>query len=448
MRLTLRPIALAGLAMLGALTASIFEAPDAQADAAKAPKEEDLLGVIPVTAQGTGQRVLPKIGVVQSLSTDMEDVTLRGVMRRDLDLCGEYEVLPDKDAPEAGLSNTVDIKAWEKKNVEAVVKVVGKKAGADKAELRAIVWQVKSGETPIWDKTYSVPLADVREESHRLADLVIGALTGYKGGFASRMVFTSGSGSNRQAFQIDADGNNAKRVSTTAQLAIAPAIGKNEMIYYSAAEKKNQDFSIFTPGVTTPIKLPVTGSVYSMAWSRDRAQLAVAIGNNEGISIFTGADFGSLKKAFPQKLALHPAFSPSGKVGYSGEGKYGQRIYLDGKPISPDGLMATAPTFCKNPDGVKVVYSVGAGKNNDLVSSDENGKNQLRLTSGAGRNSYPACSPDGRLVAFFSTRKTGEGEGLYIMRLDGFRPKRISNLTGQELRWEPLPAGKGVEVKN
>jgi TolB protein len=34
------------------------------------------------------------------------------------------------------------------------------------------------------------------------------------------------------------------------------------------------------------------------------------------------------------------------------------------------------------------------------------------------------------------------------MRVDGLRPKRVSNLMGDSLRWDPLPAGRGVEVKN
>ena len=71
-----------------------------------------------------------------------------------------------------------------------------------------------------------------------------------------------------------------------------------------------------------------------------------------------------------------------------------------------------------------------------------------RLTQNQGRNGYPACSPDGRLVAFFSTRTSGEGPGLYVMRLDGGRPKRISTLVGDSLRWDPLPPGRGVEMKN
>jgi TolB protein len=138
-------------------------------------------------------------------------------------------------------------------------------------------------------------------------------------------------------------------------------------------------------------------------------------------------------------MALHPTFTPSGKLAFAGAGSQGQRIYVDNKPISPDGLFASAPVFCNNPDGVRAVFAVGVGKDTDLVSTGEQGGPLVRLTQGQGRNGYPACSPDGRLIAFFSTRTGGEGPGLYIMRLDGMRPKRVSTMLGDSLRWDPLP---------
>src|SRR5262249_213061 len=126
---------------------------------------------------------------------------------------------------------------------------------------------------------------------------------------------------------------------------------------------------------------------------------------------------------------------------------WSQRVYVDGKPISPDGLWASSPTFCNNPDGERVVFAVGATKNQDLVVANAKGGGLARITNNAARNSYPACSPDGRLVAFFTTRKSNEGPGLYIMRIDGGRPKRVSPLLGDSLRWDRLPPGKAVEVK-
>ena len=411
-----------------------------------APDAEKLLGNILVVAQAQG-RPLPKIAVYPSLSADIEDVTLRSVVRRDLDLCGEFELLDEKKHPE-GLYLTdspVDAKAWTATGIEALVRVTGKKSGGDKAELKGQAYFVKKGPDPVFEKRFIVPVKDLRVESHRLADQIIGALTGTNGSFASKMAFASGSGKLRRVFVIDADGNNAQAISPTDRTAIAPAFGKNEELFY-AGSINNDEYKIFTPtgGPFTP---PYKGSVYGIAFNKDRSQVALALGQGPTIKMFAGPDFANVKPVFPQlAMALHPAFSPSGKLAFAAAGKYSQRIFIDGKAVSPDGLWASSPSFCNHPDGVRAVFMVGAGKATDLVATGETGGGLARLTQGQGKNSYPACSPDGRLVAFFSTRTSNEGPGLYISRIDGGRPKRVSTLLGDSLRWDPLPKGSGVEA--
>jgi TolB protein len=132
-----------------------------------------------------------------------------------------------------------------------------------------------------------------------------------------------------------------------------------------------------------------------------------------------------------------------------------QRIYVDGKPISPSGFMASAPVFCDTPQGLLLLYTVGVGANADVIASDTTGGGIRRLTQHEGANTYAACSPDGRLVAFFSTgkRKRGEGAtsrdqeagaGLFVMPIA--RPwlaKKISTEVGESLRWEPIAPSIG-----
>lgn len=425
-------------------TSALSIAPLAAADSPPAGdkplKPEDLLGNMVVVAGAGAGRPLPKIGIQPSLAAEIEDVTLRSVVQRDLDLCGEFEVLPDSAAPDGlYLSDTpVDVKAWAAKGVESVVKVTGKKGPKGQVELRAQAFFVQKGATPVFDKSFTVPADHVREESHRVADLVIGALTGQNGGFASHMAFVNGSGAIRRVFTIDADGHDAKAVSPQGAVALSPAFGKNGDLYYTASVN-NDVYRLFGP--SGAVSLPVQGSVYGLAFSRDKSQVALSIGVGSTLQMFLGPDFAGIKSASTVGLALHPTFTPSGKLAFSGEGKFGQRVYVDDKPITPEGIFASSPVFCNHPDGVRTVFAVGVGQDADLVSTGERGGGLSRLTQNQGRNSYPACSPDGRLVAFFSTRTSGQGPGLYIMRIDGARPKRISTLLGDSLRWDALPPG-------
>jgi TolB protein len=444
MRLTTSLFTFAALAATPLLASA--DAPQTSTPQA-APSPEDVLGNIVVVA-GAG-RPLPKIAVLPSLAPDAEDVTVRSVVRRDLDLSGEFELLPDSAAPEGlYLADTpVDVKAWSGKGVEALVKVSGK-PGSDKdhAELRGEVYLMSKGATPVLKKHFRIPANQLREESHRLADLLIGALTGQNGGFASHLTFASGSAGLRRVFTIDADGHDARAVSPLDRSAIAPAFGKKGELYYAAVAPDSTYRVTTASGQLVPI--PYKGSVYGIAFSRDHSQVAISLGVGGAIKVFSGHDFASLKPASESNTALHPAFSPSGKLAFSGEGRFGQRIFVDGQPVTPEGLFASSPVFCNHPDGVRLVFSVGVGKDTDLVSTGEKGGPLVRLTQSQGRNGYPACSPDGRLLAFFSTRTSGEGPGLYVMRLDGGHAKRVAPLLGDTLRWDALPPGAAVEIND
>ena len=99
--------------------------------------------------------------------------------------------------------------------------------------------------------------------------------------------------------------------------------------------------------------------------------------------------------------------------------------------------MASSPTFCDTPQGPLVFYTVRTKGGSDIVSSYLNGNGVHRLTARQGENWDPACSPDGRLLAFFSTR--GHAPGLYVMPLA--RPwlaKKILGHVGTSLRWSTI----------
>ncbi|MGC4063217.1 MAG: hypothetical protein QM784_00915 [Polyangiaceae bacterium] len=78
--------------------------------------------------------------------------------------------------------------------------------------------------------------------------------------------------------------------------------------------------------------------------------------------------------------------------------------------------------------------------------SDEHGRGLARLTQGQGSNYAPACSPDGRLLAFFSTRRGSSG--LQMMSLKRFTTQRVNGQLGDTLDWAVRPASSTlIEVK-
>jgi TolB protein len=221
--------------------------------------------------------------------------------------------------------------------------------------------------------------------------------------------------------------------------------GANGSLFFASSHDYSP-FALFSlaNGAIKPVTLPFKTSVYGVAFNKDYSKMAVAVAEGGKSTIYVGlADGTGMTKASTTELATHPVFSPTGKLAWiGGEASHGStRVYVDGKAVSPSGFGASAPTFCDTEDGVRLVYSVGVGGDQrDLVMSDDQGRGTSRLTQGQGSNTFPACSPDGRLLAFFSTRK--EQPGIYMMSLKRFTTQLLTSKIGESLRWAALPPAK------
>jgi TolB protein len=402
-----------------------------------------VLGEFVVTGITTQER-LPKIAVLPSLSPDLEDVIVRGVVRHDFELTGLFDVLPDSKAPQGlyGFEDSVDVEAWQQLGAEAIVKVAAQKKDATHIQVLGIAYFLNVGKEPVYQKTIVVSKADARVTAHRITDALLGALTGRPGSFASELTFSGKWVQNRRIFRMDADGNGLAPLTDSSDTAIAPTFGAPGHILYTVSHNY-APFTLmeYTQGASKPVTLPFKTSIYSLAFNKDRSKLALAVSEDSRSAIYVGNPDGSdMKKVSTTELATRPAWSPSGKLAWvGGDPKQGsQRIYIDGNAVSPAGFTAASPTFCDTEDGVKLIYSVAVGGNRqDLVIAAEKGQNMARLTQNQGSNSYPACSPDGRLVAFFSNRN--KSPGIWLMSLKSWKAQQVSTQEGESLAWAALP---------
>jgi TolB protein len=422
-----------------ALLTSLFVDRVAHADPPP-PPDESVLGTVDVT--GAAAAPLPKLAVMPIVTTSEADTTLQLVVKKDLDLSGQFEVVADDLVP-PGLylhDSPVDVATWRGRGIGILVRVLANKLPSGKIELLGSAYLINRAQDPVFQTRIESDAAQVRVSSHRMTDALLGALTARPGGFASHMVYSGRVGKNRQIFAIDADGYHLHGESPEVDTAIAPAFGPNGEIYYAMSHNFSP-FRLVKGAAATPVAVNLPGSIFGLAFSPDHSKLALSVAGDSSSRIFVGnADGSAMNAVSTVPLANHPVFGPGGKMAYVGGGPAGQRVYVDGKAISPAGFNASAPAFCDTPNGLLVVFTVGVGNGADLVSTDVRGSNIARITQNQGANSYPACSPDGRLLAFFSTRKTDKGPGLYVVPLAGaWRARRISSEIGESLRWEALP---------
>jgi TolB protein len=471
----LRFLALAlPLSALAVALASFSAPKTASGDAPQGQPEPDesILGTVDVNGSSTeGLPPLPKLGVVPIVPTGTADSLVNLVTRRDMELSGQFEVLSEDTAPAGPFTHTtpLDLGAWRGKGAEYVLRVYSQPAATDsaKTELVAEAYLTPTpaqaaaqkartapdGTTPDPKPAFHtvVPTAttEVRAATHRLVDQVLGALTGKPGGFASQMTYAEKVGRWRRVFAIDADGFDLRAVGPDSATAVSPTFGPKAEIYYALSQDYSP-FRVVQGPNATPVPINVPGSILGLAFNADHTKMGLTVMDSGTSSVWIGPR-DNLKQLSTQPLANHPAFGPNDRLAYVA-GTPVQRVFIGEKAVSPPGFMASAPVFCDTPQGLLLVFAVGVGGGGaDIISTDTGGGNVKRLTQHEGSNTYAACSPDGRLIAFFSTgkRKLGSapssghddtGAGLYIMPIQ--RPwlaKKISSEVGESLRWEALP---------
>lgn len=427
----------------------------AQTPAGQAPSSETGLGEFVVT--GTRVEHVTKLAVIPSMSPDFEDVIVRSVVRRDLELSAMFDLIQESKAPPGNyqIEDPVDVDAWKKVGAEVIVKLAARKMpqtvpGENRVEVIALAFLPEHGREPVYERRFQTVSEEIRTTAHRVTDALLGAVTGRPGGFSSRFVFDSNWGRTRRLVVMDSDGEALSVVTSQEVTSIAPAWGPDGIVFFS----ESRDYApfqlmAFTGTGVQRLNVPYSTSIYASAISPDQKTVALAVAENAQSHIYVGQLGGrDWKRVSSSEISTSPAFSPSGKLAWiGGGGKQGsQRVYVDGKAVSPDGYTASSPTFCDTEDGIRLVYGVAVGNDRqDLVISDERGHGLARLTQGQGSNYAPACSPDGRLLAFFSTRKGSAG--LQMMSLKRFTTQRVNGQLGDSLEWGRRPLSKSlVEV--
>jgi len=419
----------------------------AHGQGASPPPDDALLGTVEVDGSGNGITPLPKLAFVPLAPLSEADRATQGVVRHDLELSGQYDVIAADKLPESSTTREaiVDLAQYRAKTgAEVVVRVFAEAKGAtfevvgEAYDTRGAAPATTTAPTPLFRTTEAAKDSGaLRLTAHAVTDKLLGALSGRPGPFVSHLVFSRRDGTWQSLRTVDADGENVKTASPTNATILSPTFGPGGVLYY-VISRDYAPFRVAAGPQGTVLPIDVPGSVLGIAMSQDGSRAALTVMRDGKSSILTSEN-GKLTTLTAAPLAHHPAFGPLGKVAYVG-GTPVQRVHVDGKAVSPAGFMASAPTFCDTTNGLWIVFTVEVAGGAELVATDTSGGNMRRLTQRQGENRYPACSPDGRLVAFFSTTKSGQGPGLYVMPV--LRPwlaKKVSSEVGQGLRWERLP---------
>jgi TolB protein len=323
----------------------------------------------------------------------------------------------------------IDPAPWKLANVDAVIKGQSSVRGANlHVELR--LFMPASGADVQLRRELDVAPTALHAAMHQFDNEVVRRVTGVAGSFGTHLVFGAAAATGQKAiFEIESDGQDLKRLPTASSVALAPFIGSAGIFYAGATT--DGGFALFRVGVDAPV-LRQQGLV--MGATVKGTKMAVVVSHDGQSDIFVGgADGTGLQKVTNGGINTHPAFGPAGQLAFVSNKGGNPQVYVDGKRVTTRGMYNMAPTWCADPDGPKIVFMGRDGAGWDIFSVEPSGDPQTmqRLTQDQGSNTYPACSPDGRTIAFFSTRG-----GLFTMTTQGQSQQKIANAMGESLRWE------------
>lgn len=370
------------------------------------------------------------------------------IIRKDLELSSYFEFLP----PEAFLEpkdhkgiavDTINFNLWTAIEAQALIK------GAASFEGDKLTVQLKLFDPFLHQmlvgKQYTGKRKDARAMAHRFADEVMEALTGIRGPFYTKIVYSAIMGkAQKSVFVMDVDGENNYRVTENKSMNIGPGWSPDGgKIVFASYMRGNPDIYLYDlragllKQLTNNKNLNITPT-----FSPDGTQIAFtsSVDGDPDIWVMNTSGKNLRKLSEGYGVDISPEYSPDGSEIVFASERAG-RLHLFRQTTS--GSAATRLTFVGqhndtpswSPDGTKIAFCSRDEGVFDIFVMNADGSFIQRLTKGMGNSEHPSWSPDGRFLAFQSSMDGGPA--IYIMRFDGANPTRISKGNGILPEWGP-----------
>jgi TolB protein len=402
----------------------------------------------------------PKLGIAGfvALSTDAETVaaakTIGDVLFDDINYEREYYML-GKDAvatmPKPTSLDDVALDRWKELNANAVIVGTVRKGGSGViVQVRLI--DVASCMRAIGND-YSCSIANPRRFSHSFSDEMHENQIQLRGVARTKLAFSSdrpkelmkGPVKDRdiqEIYIVDYDGANPVRVTNTTTLNVAPAWSPdNQVIAYTSWRPSSAgNFGVFQDIILSYIQVgqrttPANGSPdrqnYLPAWAPDGSRLAFTSNRDGNPEIYVMNKDGSGLRRMTNSPAIDvsPTWSPTGNQLAWVSDRTGQpKIYImnsdgTGQRLLVGDPRSDRPTWSRGKYN-EIAYASQTGPGYDIkIYSFATGE-AIKVTDGIGSNESPSFSPNGKHIAFTSTRN-GKAQVFTVDR-DGNNLRQIT----------------------
>jgi TolB protein len=373
--------------------------------------------------------------------------TIARVLWDDLNFEHEFALIPRdvyKTIPPATSMVDVPFDRWRELNADGVVIGSVQKTDAGvRVEVR--LFNVRSGQSA-FNMEYSGSIANVRVYAHTVADDIHKTQRNLRGVARTRLTFNSdrdgerlsGTVENRGAKEIyisDYDGESQRRMTVNRDLnstSVWAPDGRSIAYVSWRRGPPNIFLSNIYSGLAPQDLTKSIGNNWTPVFSPDGTRIAFSSNRDGNPEIYVMNRDGSNVRRLTNHPAndITPTWSPSGtQIAFTSSRGGDAEIYIMGA----DGIgiqkltngYSDRPTWSPAPFN-EIAYAARTGPGNDIRVIDLATKVVRQLTFSEGTNESPAFAPNGRHIAFNSTR-SGK-EQIFTIARDGKDLKQITRL--------------------
>ncbi len=390
-----------------------------------------------------------------ALSKDAETVaaaqTIARVVWDDLAFEREFALLPRdimSTIPAATSLDDVPFDRWREVNADGVIIGTVEKS-ATGVSVKVRLFNVRS-RTSAFGREYTGSIANPRIYAHQISDEIHQQQRAIRGVARTKLTFNSDRSGERVAgtieqravkeiFIADYDGENQRQVTVNRSLNLHSTWSPDaRSIAYTSYRRGSP--SVFVANIYEGTgdeltKGNVVGQNMLPVWSPDGTRLAFASTRDGNFEIYVMNRDGSNLRRLTNNPAADttPTWSPSGtQIAFTSDrlGTGSPEIFImdaDGlnqRQLTHEGY-ADRPTWSPAPYN-EIAYTARTGAGNDIKIIDVASREVHRLTFGEGTNESPAFAPNGRHIAFMSTRN-GKSQ-IFTMARDGKDLRQVTRL--------------------